>query len=78
MGNEEKIERLLGEYQKLIEKMNEINEGLNQVGTDSEDMIPGHDDGQEFWARMEMYKMMKAQAESVRKQLRELGYKKAL
>lgn len=78
MTEEEKITKLLAEYQRLVSKLNELNEAMNEVGTDSEDMIPGHDEGAEFFAKMNIYNLYKAQAKSIRDELRKLGYKKAL
>ena len=78
MESEEKITKLLAEYKRLVNKLNEINEAMNEVGTDSEDMIPGHDEGAEFFAKFNKYNIYKALAKSVKEELRKLGYKKAL
>ncbi len=65
-------------YKTLVEKLNEINDQMNEVGTDSEDMIPGHDEGAEWYAKFEKYKTVLEQVKLIRKELRNLGYKYAL
>ncbi len=78
MGNQEKIDRLLTEYQRLVSRLNDINDQMNEVGTDTEDMIPGHDEGGEFYAKFVKYQSVMAQITSIRGELRKLGYKRAL
>ena len=78
MSNEEKIEKLLATHRSLVDRLNQLNDRMNEVGTDQEDMIPGHDDGQEWWDTMNRYKVTLHQLEIAKKELRELGYQKAL
>jgi len=78
VSNEEAIERLLRQYRELVSKLNQLNEAINEVGTDSEDMYPGHDEGQEFQAKMVRYQIYMEQIRIIREELRRLGYKKAL
>ena len=46
------------------------------VEADGEDVLPGHDEGAEYWSRMVKYKVLIENAELIKKQLRKLGYKK--
>jgi hypothetical protein len=78
MSAEEEVKRLLEKYKHLVGRLNRLNEEMNEVGTDEEDMRPGHDDGQEFFAKLDKYQATLDQARMVREELRKLGYKYAL
>lgn len=75
MNNSVKIQQLLEKQKELAGKLNILNEEINDTGTDGEDMIPGHDEGAEWWAKMDKYKMLMDQVKSIKKELKELGYK---
>lgn len=76
LGKDKKIKTLLEKYRFLVGRLNQVNEEINEVWTDEEDMLPGHDEGQEFYAKMEKYKVILAQLEMVREELKRLGYAK--
>ena len=71
-----KIKKLLEEYKNLAEKLNEVNQKINDSGADGEDIIPGHDEGADYWALMTKYKIYMEQARNIKKQLNDLGYNK--
>lgn len=72
----DKIKQLLVEYKNLAEKLNEVNEKINDSGADGEDIIPGHDEGADYHALLTKYKVFLAQARNIKKQLNDLGYNK--
>lgn len=75
MNNNLKIERLLEQRKRILLWMDKLNNEMNEIGTDAEDMIPGHDEGAEWWAKMNQYEILKRQIKEIGKELTELGYK---
>jgi len=73
---EERINKLLKELAKIADKLNKVNDEISQLDYDLEDMIPGHDEGVALYSKLEQYKILVAQANRVKKELKELGYKK--
>jgi glyoxylase-like metal-dependent hydrolase (beta-lactamase superfamily II) len=76
MENDEEIQKLLLGYRRIAEKLNSLNEEINAADADGEDIIPGHDEGAGYWAKMTQYEVLLGQARSVREELRRRGYRK--
>lgn len=74
--NTDKINKLLEEMKIIASKLDAINDAMNATESDGEDMIPGHDEGAEYWAKMNNYKILLEQARNIRSELRKLGYNK--
>jgi cytochrome c len=70
------IKTLLEEYKKLADRLNEVNEKINESGADGEDIIPGHDEGADYHALLAKYNIYLEQAKNIKKQLNDLGYNK--
>lgn len=73
--DEDKVSRLLEELEMINQKIAQANKEFNDSDFDLEDMM-GHDDSGAT-GQMTRISVLQAQAESIKSELRKLGYKKA-